>query len=428
MNEDVEKLNASLRKAGRELDKLDAQHETHLKAIKGRFNLFTVLLGIGDETRLHSRWLAYLLNPKREHDCASLFLDLFLRTLKQTPPQSHSGEPMDSSWLDTFDCDNAKVSTEVRTDEGRLDFRIECPSWGPIVIENKIWATEQPDQIKRYAEHLGNSDGRRLLLYLTLYGKQSQTAGEEFTGNYYRISYREHILEWLEDCLRATYEHVNINQALQQYKGVVSHLIGNTQDAMYMEEIAQLLKDHPAIIKHQDEIKNGIERLKLNYWKDFISELRKQLVALNIEMKSQEDSGKDWKGFWFTEKHSVKMNAENGLRFLIQWHISVSILKLGALPLDFKTVAQVWEVNRSQFEAIGGRLKADFTDCFLAPPTNWWPLGQYQLISGFMNYAFLAENACDYSPAALHEKARPIADMIHRFLILAKQYIGEQMK
>lgn len=437
MDAKMKNLDASFRKAGNELEKLNTQHDTHLKAIKGRFNLFTVLLGIGDETRLHSRWLAYLLNPKREHDCGSLFLDLFLNTLKQIPPLSHSGVLMDSSSLSACLCKDAKVSTEVRTEDGRMDIRIECPSWGVIVIENKIWAAEQPNQIGRYTRHLDDSGKRYLLLYLTLHGSQSQTADGSCLENYYRISYRDHILKWLEDCLRATYEHVNINQALQQYKGVVSHLIGNTLDAIYMEQIAELLKDHPAIVKHRDAINSGIEQLKQNYWMDFIGELRKQLMALGIEMESQEDSGKDksWRGFWFAEKHDARLDNNHSLRFLIQWLTTENFLKFGALPQvktgasvkeNNDTVAELWKMKRSEFENIGQQLKNDFPTFITAAPSWWWPLGQYQLIPGFMSNTFLAEKACDDRPAVLHELVEPGVNMIRSFLALTTRYVEKQ--
>ena len=42
------------------------------------FNLFTTLLNKGDEVRLHSRFIASLLNPKGLHYQDSLFLEIFL--------------------------------------------------------------------------------------------------------------------------------------------------------------------------------------------------------------------------------------------------------------------------------------------------------------------------------------------------------------
>lgn len=50
----LHKLEGGLDPLARELDRLDTEYQTHLKAIKGRFNVFTVLRGIGEETGLHS--------------------------------------------------------------------------------------------------------------------------------------------------------------------------------------------------------------------------------------------------------------------------------------------------------------------------------------------------------------------------------------
>ena len=45
------------------------------------FNIFTTLLSVHDEVRLHSRFLAAMLNPKGSHAQGSLFLKLFLQPI-----------------------------------------------------------------------------------------------------------------------------------------------------------------------------------------------------------------------------------------------------------------------------------------------------------------------------------------------------------
>lgn len=95
---------------GRELDLLKARHESTVRATKGRFNVFTVLRRIGDETCLHSKWIAFLLDPKAEHDCGSLFLDLFVEVLQEgVAPHSDDADSDMLPQLDGFECGQANV-------------------------------------------------------------------------------------------------------------------------------------------------------------------------------------------------------------------------------------------------------------------------------------------------------------------------------
>ena len=104
-------LDASCRETGRELERLNVWQQAQQRALKSRFNVFTTVLKFDDEVRLHSRWLHYLLNPDAEHDCGTLFLDLFIQTLRQRGAQPHEDEQkldqMDE--LETFASDAAKV-------------------------------------------------------------------------------------------------------------------------------------------------------------------------------------------------------------------------------------------------------------------------------------------------------------------------------
>lgn len=340
--------------------------------------------------------------------------------------QPHTDEPLqNSSLLDGFACNSAKIRTEVSIDDGRMDILIECAGWGIIAIENKIWAIEQRHQISRYAKHLVQSQKRGekfLLLYLTLDGKQSREAGE-FTGKYYRISYHDHIQTWLDECLRATYQYININQALQQYRSVVSQLIGSSYENVYMEKVVELLRNHPEIIKNWREINSGIERMKLSYWKDFVEELRKQLSP-NVELGPPQPL-KNRIDVWFSDgKHSIRITDEISLGFLIQW--SGNFLRVGAVFCGGdKHRNDVWSNEQAQFALVRERLKElrqDFSLCMEG--SDWWPLGAVALLREFISNEFLVQNACNDSPS-LQKQVKPIAGLIVDYLNAAKTFILE---
>ena len=175
-----------------------------------------------------------------------------------------------------------------------MDIVIKADGWGAIVIENKINAEEQPKQIETYADYLKKYN-KFVLLYLTLDGQASKEAGV-FEGNYRRISYKDHILPWLDKCLRETYQFVNINQALQQYRQVVQQVTGGiTLEKEFMEKVKELVKQHPAIIKHYQNIGNAIEELRNNAYSNYWEAIGKNSNADVVEINKM---GRDlWPAF-----------------------------------------------------------------------------------------------------------------------------------
>jgi hypothetical protein len=297
--EDTDRLGRTLQRVAKKLTVLQAQHDEHLKATKGRFSLFTVLLEESDETRLHSRYLAHLLNPSGTHDCGTRFLELFLKVLREK-----GVEPRE----DQFDLKEIKVGCEVCVHEGRLDILIESPEWGAIAIENKIWAGEQPEQLARYASYLNRQypHRSRTLLYLTLDGEASNTANG---SKYYRISYREHILDWLEECLRATYQHVNINQALQQYKNVVSQLVRrSTWEPEYMEKMKEVVRANPDIVAARTALNEAVEQLREEYRNKLLAGLETQLRDRGMQFEKTNTEGGNYCRDWVV-KRQVKFGA-----------------------------------------------------------------------------------------------------------------------
>lgn len=266
------------------LDRLEIQRQERLRATKGRFNLFTVLLKSHDEVCLHTRYLAHLLDPESfaattdsqrpRHDLGPLFLKAFLDQIAKSA-LDHNDKMDHFPELKTIDPTKVKVRREFHTNsKGNIDILLECPGWGAIAIENKIFANEQEFQIQGYSQFLKAKPYKNwLVLFLTLNNKK---AGSDGGCPYYRISYTNTILPWVEQCLRATYAFVNINQALQQYRDVVCDLTGHRKE-MDMREIEDVVRKHPDIVKHATGINQAIstirEEVKKTYEDNLISEL-----------------------------------------------------------------------------------------------------------------------------------------------------------
>jgi len=223
-----------------------------LKAKREDFNLFTVLLKINDETRLHSRFIAHLLDPAANHYCENLFLNLFLDTVSAGPGIGKL-DPIKSA-------QRVEARTEKPTDKGRsIDIYLEFSGF-KIAIENKIWAGEQENQIADYAVFIDSNTENNFLFYLTLNGDESKTANKETV--YFRISYREHILKWIELCINETTKYPNINHALIQYNTIIKKLTNQTMEDENINEIKEMIIKHPVIIDHINTIDNVVMQIK----------------------------------------------------------------------------------------------------------------------------------------------------------------------
>ena len=129
---------------------------SHIQLLKDKyyteyqFNLFSVLRSNSDEVRLHSRFLGEILNPQGTHGFNNLFLDEFLKHLKISPELSK----------------DALVMTEYKN----IDIFIKINDVA-IIIENKIYAVDQDNQLSRYYESI-LAEGYKYIyiIYLTLDG------------------------------------------------------------------------------------------------------------------------------------------------------------------------------------------------------------------------------------------------------------------
>ena len=184
---------ASLQQAKQLLEatQVIASHQAQIARLSGvHFNVFRLLGMEEDEVRLHSRFIAELLDSRGSHGQGSAFLGTFLRQVEGSLPGDFR-----------IDAEKARVFPEYfiggvdRSDRnstgGRIDIFITDGA-RHISIENKIRHGEGDDQVDRYCNYRPKSN---FVLFLTLDGREAETAKQE---NYGPISYRDHIAPWLE--------------------------------------------------------------------------------------------------------------------------------------------------------------------------------------------------------------------------------------
>lgn len=109
-----------------------------------RFNLFEAL-GVGRQEIRHSRFLAYLLDPREPHGLG----DRFLRGMLLAAVEGHPQPPVNRLALSIRDLSDASVMTE----RDHFDVTVQIPSLGLLfVIENKVGASESDKQLATYRE------------------------------------------------------------------------------------------------------------------------------------------------------------------------------------------------------------------------------------------------------------------------------------
>ena len=234
------------------------QQEEFSKRKGENFNVFR-LCGVNHYENLHSDIIADFLNPEGSHDCGNDFLLSFFRKIG----------------LDGSRYQNAEVKREysLENDCGRVDILIQSGN-NKIIIENKIYAVEGDKQLQKYREWLNQnqiSDSDRQLLFLTLDGRESAYFNSR--DGYKRISYKEHILPWLAECIRFAAEKPFVRESLIQYRKLVEDLTkGGT-----MEIDQQLFNIISANFKTAITVRNYVDEVKAAWlWDNIVEELRKK--------------------------------------------------------------------------------------------------------------------------------------------------------
>ena len=134
-----------------------ARLEQLLEERRSEFDALT-FLGIYASEEVHSRILAWLLDPKESHGAGDHFLRGFLRGTATTAPADgeYVGDLVDES---AFNWSATKVQREwrnvVEKREGRLDILLINQAEGFLCgIENKIFSDEHSKQLTRYRKAL----------------------------------------------------------------------------------------------------------------------------------------------------------------------------------------------------------------------------------------------------------------------------------
>ena len=299
------------------------------------FNVFSALDICSDEMRLHSRLLATLLNPKASHGLGNEFLKLFLIAL---------GLPEDYITYCKEQIVERPIGEVTETTGGRIDIILEDRGHA-VIIENKIYAGDQPNQLLRYHNYGVKQFGENnfKLVYLTLNG--SEPSSDSLGGGHFefiKLSYAQDILGLL-DRLMTTYPQKPIHRTIKDYITIIKQLTHQDMDTKYQQSIIE------EAIKY-DNIDVTSELLLLR--EQIGEKLRKDYIIKPLKdlgfNERQDDNGTLWKSLNSKKNHFIVIKTDK-----TYWK-------------------EAWIAVASEDKTIVQQSKLD---CFTHEPTQNYPYG-----------------------------------------------------
>lgn len=239
------------------------------------FNVFNILNIFASEIN-HSAFIANLLNTKGKHGQKNIFLKLFIEEIQNLFEEK--------SKLETFKFSTSHAVIEKHI--GRIDYdtneggRIDVfitDGINNLIIENKIWAGDQPNQLIRY----NNVYKGTPIVYLTLHGQEPRNYSKgnlEVGKDFICVSYETHIKSWLEKCIKEMANKPIIRETLNQYLHLVKQLTNQTQNNSMAQDLLDL------IFRNEYNFNSAKEIVKvLNERETHLEKILEQLSAISNE-------------------------------------------------------------------------------------------------------------------------------------------------
>lgn len=299
------------------------------------FNVFSALNMCSDEVRLHSRLLATLLNPKANHGLENEFLKLFLIAL---------GLPEDYITYCKEQIVERPIGEVTEATGGRIDIILEDRGHA-VIIENKIYAGDQPNQLLRYHNYGVKTFGENnfKLVYLTLYGNKSSPdslGGENF--EFIKFSYAQDVLKLLKKLMKSKPKKP-VHRTIKDYITIIKQLTHQDMDTKYQQSIIE------EAIKY-DNIDVTSELLLLR--EQIGEKLRKDYIIKPLKdlgfNERQDDNGALWKSLDSKKNHFIVIKTDK-----TYWK-------------------EAWIAVASEDKTIVQQSKLD---CFTHEPTQNYPYG-----------------------------------------------------
>ncbi len=321
----LNKMNTEIIKQNLEkVTEIVKEYDDKLDETGSRFNIFYTLNWALYEVN-HSNFIAELLNQNGTHSFGNEFCKHFFDGLKLLS----FGE---NCIISGFNFDNYVVEVEKSAGEinqdytngGRIDITITDNSNKRIIIENKIYASDQQNQLLRYH----NFDKSALLLYLTLDGKAPTecSTNNKIQNNthFHCISYYTFITKWLKKCIQIAMDKPRVSQTISQYLDVIRNYTHQNHKDEMTNEIMNLIANSKELYSSMDEINQAWHNFRGSVYKKFQNQITEKIANKSITAEDgitvkvnanylNDDSVDDsvlWFGF-FCEQNGKPVNEAN---------------------------------------------------------------------------------------------------------------------
>lgn len=251
-----------------------------INSTKETFNIFSILRNEYDEVNLHSKFLSELLKDKNH---GRKFIELLLPIIG----------------VENINYKRVNIFSEYSVkDNGRIDIILKFfleDSKKVVVIENKIYADDQYQQLKRYYDSMlmeGYKSEEIELVYLTLAG--AEPSEDSIKGlpaavreNMRIISYKDDIITWIEDCIKEVAQVPIIRETLVQYESLLKKITGKGERIMTEEMKNMILsnKDYlDMVYKLTDVLVKIKQELQLKFWEKLEEKLNN---SLNLQLEKR---------------------------------------------------------------------------------------------------------------------------------------------
>ena len=320
------------------------------------FNVFSVLRADHDEVNLHSAFIASLLDFRYCNETHSSNLEDFLDAVVVAR---------------NFSLAETRIDREFHN----IDILIrDKSSKRAVVLENKIWAEDQPCQLYRYFKTLKEQGYKCIhLVYLTLDGREPSE--ESAKGlDVCSISYGDNLIPWLQRCQQRAHSLPELRESISQYVKLVNKLLGRDMENSYKDQLKELLhaNDNLLLVHDLNAISKAvISDLLGSLFDDIDRELRHQ--GLGLPDKHADSSSSAAIGSFIEKQPSFgSVSLEYDLESLgLDRHLTFACdpwLWFG-IPLLKSDDPATWEQIREVWKSLGPPWKSsEWTPCFSYSP------------------------------------------------------------
>ena len=225
---------------------------------------------------------------------------------------------------------------DLDTIKGRLDFEIKSKDC-MYIIEMKIDAGDQPEQLIRYQEFAKEQHKKYKIFYLTLDGHNAskKSIGEEENleenqkVEYTNISFKEEILNWLENCLKLVEGKENKLACINQYIASINKILGE-KETKIKDNILKSVKDIKTAITTYEKLNDKLQVTLENFMSLLKEKLRTRLPNEIIYYKKYvknyynytlDKNPQDYPGIYIV-LHENKSKNSNYYRFVLKLELS----------------------------------------------------------------------------------------------------------